>query len=510
MKKKSQKLVEELLERKARALFSIAFLIVFQLNSLGAYHFTFTPNCIAAQHACFELRLDRAQELISQLKQTDEENLAPLLVEHQRAMLLAFVQEDKESYNQLKTLHASVYTKIARSHSSLKHRRFALAEIDFQLALIKAKHGEQYSAGRLISSAHKHLESNQKNFPEFELNKKTLGLIQAFISTVPQKYEWAVKLLGFHGNLDKGLKQLKGVSQLPENSVYGAYHKEGAYLYAFTLGRIANEHEKAWKAIETVTRNYKTSSLSAYFRASLAGKVQKNEEVIKVLSNRPKGGEYLPFAFMDYMLGVAQLNSLSKNAIYSFQSFLKHTKGEHFKKSCLQFMAWYSLIFDQEKSYTTYRNRIQNEGVQDYEEDQLAQHFTEKPRPHKDLLKARLLYDGGYYQEALAILKPMDSDDFKTSDQKAEYAYRKGRIYQQIGEKKVASLFFIASSKFGVNSTEYYGAYSCLQLGEYYLELGDLANAKLYYKKAKTYKKNKEYKTSIEQNAINGLRKCSS
>ncbi len=510
MKKKNQKHVEEQSARKARRLFQTLFFLCLQASVLASQHFTFTENCIAAQHACLELRLGDAQRLIEQIKESDPENLAPHLIEHQRAMLIAFVQEDEQSFEELKDLHDEVYKKIASSHSGLKHRKFALAEIDFQLALLKAKHNEFYSAGRLISSAHKLLVNNQKSHPDLVINTKTLGLIQAFLSTVPKNYEWAVKLLGFKGDLDKGLKQLKEVSMLEENQVNGAYNLEAAYLYAFTQGRIANDHQKAWEAIEPISRNYSTSSLSAYFRASLAGKVQRNEEVIHVLSARPKSGAYHPFPFMDYMLGTAQLNNLSEEAIHSFQRFLSNTKGEHFKKSCLQLMAWYYYLFDKPTQYENCRQRIANEGVDLYEEDKLAMRFIEKPHPNEELLKARLLFDGGYYQRALDIIGPLKAKDFATSDEKAEYSYRKGRIYQKLNRNDVASLFFIASSKFGVQSTEYYAAYSCLHLGDYYLSIGQNDKALSYYKKVKSYKKNEEYKDSIEQQAMNGIRKCSS
>ena len=367
-----------------------------------------------------------------------------------------------------------------------------------------------YGAGKLMSKAYKALKANMEDHPHFDLNKKTMGLVQAFISAVPSNYEWAINLLGFKGELSTGLAYLKDVSKLPVNGDYGLYSVEGGFLHAFTIGRVGGDHMKAWKTVEPLTRDFRTNLLSAYFRANLASRARQNDEVIHTLANRSKDPKYYPFPFMDFSLGLAYLNKLSPEAAAPLERFMRTTKGIHFKKSCLQLLAWHHYIHGNSKSYRSYRQRIEDEGTDSYEEDKLALLFTEKPDPHPALLKARLLFDGGYDQDALAQIRDLKSKDFNTIDQKAEYAYRKGRIYQSLGETEYARLFFIAASKFGSNSTEYYGAYSCIQLGEIYLDRGEVDEAKSYFKKAKTYKKNKEYTDSIEQKVINGIKRCNS
>ncbi|MFY0644938.1 MAG: hypothetical protein JXR19_10770 [Bacteroidia bacterium] len=509
MKKKSQKLVEELLERKAnRRFYTLLLSFLIPLFLIADVHFSYTTDCIKAQKACYELRLDDAQSLIEKSKAADPDNLSVLLLEHLRITLKAFVTEDDESYAELKSFHAKAYKTIAIAPSHLAHRKFAMAELDFQLALIKGKKNDFYSAARLINNAHKLLKSNHKQHPDFALNKKTLGLINAYLSSVPKNYDWAMKLLGFKGNLEQGLSYLKEVSALDENATYGVYSTEGAYLYAFTLSHVANRKEEAWISIKGNTTNYRTSGLATFFRANLAGRLHMNEEQIVILENRPKGKAYQAFPILDYMLGVAHLNSLSPSAIEHLKAFYNQTKGKHYIKACLHKMSWFYLLFDEKELALVYKSRIEKEGSDLNEEDKLAMHYASKVLPHKALLKARLLFDGGYYKQALNAIKNLSSDDFSTNDLKAEYSYRKGRIFQMLGNDHVASLFFIASTKFGVQSEEYYAAYACLQLGSYYLSIGDKSNAELYYKKANSYKNNKEFKDSIEQQSIAGLSAC--
>ena len=72
---------------------------------------------------------------------------------------------------------------------------------------------------------------------------------------------------------------------------------------------------------------------------------------------------------------------------------------------------------------------------------------------------------------------------------------------------EAAIKFYKACALFAKESTEYYGPYACLYLGDYYLQNRDFDKAESYYKKAQNYKNNEEYKTSIEQRAKLGLKK---
>ena len=52
--------------------------------------------------------------------------------------------------------------------------------------------------------------------------------------------------------------------------------------------------------------------------------------------------------------------------------------------------------------------------------------------PNKTLLKARLLNDGGYHNEALNMLLGKTSNDFAKPEEKLEFAYRVARIYDDL------------------------------------------------------------------------------
>lgn len=504
MKKKNLKRQEEeLLERRAKTKAFLTLLFVLCLTpSFAKYHFTFSSNCVNAQQKTYELQLADALDLLSSASNADQENLAVDYLKNFNLTLKAFVTESNEDYKALKTHYNKAYERIEALSGDEPYKRFALAEMDFQLAMVKGKHEDFYSAALNINSAYKLLKTNLEEHPDFILTKKTLGLMNAYLSTVPDSYTWAIKLLGMRGNLSNGLAMLKEVANSRDSSAGMKYlAKEAYYLYSFTLYHISKDNEKAWREMQKCTQDYSTNGLSNFFRALMASRLHKNDEVISTLQAYPKESRYQHVYFNDYLLGLAMLNELNKDAITHLNNYFTKFKGKNYIKACLQKMSWYYTIFGNDSKALYYKDLIPKYGQAAIEEDELAVLFVNKPKPHKSLLRSRLLFDGGHYNRALEEIKDLRSEHLSTNNEKAEYAYRKGRIFSKKGNDHVAVLFYIACAKFAIESPEYYGAYACLYLGDHYKAKGDKVKAKEYYKKAMSFKENKEYKGSIEQRA---------
>ena len=95
--------------------------------------------------------------------------------------------------------------------------------------------------------------------------------------------------------------------------------------------------------------------------------------------------------------------------------------------------------------------------------------------PNKVLLRSRLLSDGGYYGEALQALQGGSSADFQAPEEKCEFAYRIGRIYDGLGRKDEAIGAYLTAIKTGEHLKEYYAARAALQAGYIYEQRGDRA-----------------------------------
>ncbi len=127
--------------------------------------------------------------------------------------------------------------------------------------------------------------------------------------------------------------------------------------------------------------------------------------------------------------------------------------------------------------------------------------------PNKELLKARLLNDGGYYQKALALLHGKSSADFQKTEEKLEFYYRLARIYDDLNKDEEAIKMYLTAIDIGENRTEYFASRAALQIGNIYEKKGSKAIAISYYQKCINMASH-EYKDSIDQKAKAGIARC--
>ncbi|HLZ88906.1 MAG TPA: hypothetical protein VKQ52_16740, partial [Puia sp.] len=127
--------------------------------------------------------------------------------------------------------------------------------------------------------------------------------------------------------------------------------------------------------------------------------------------------------------------------------------------------------------------------------------------PNKQLLQARLLSDGGYFTDALQLLQGTSSSDFTTAEEKCEYAYRLGRIYDGLGRGDEAIEAYLTTIKTGEQLKEYYAARAALQIGYIYEQRGDKMRALAFFEKCLSLKDH-DYKNSLDQRAKAGVARC--
>jgi tetratricopeptide (TPR) repeat protein len=115
------------------------------------------------------------------------------------------------------------------------------------------------------------------------------------------------------------------------------------------------------------------------------------------------------------------------------------------------------------------------------------------------------LFDGGYYEKALAAITSSKTTGFlKNSKDTLEFSYRIGRIYHEWGKTETAIPFYLKTIENGSESPYYFAANAALQLGMIFEQKADYIKSAEYYELAQSMK-NKEYRNSINQKAKAGL-----
>jgi len=257
--------------------------------------------------------------------------------------------------------------------------------------------------------------------------------------------------------------------------------------------------EVAYKQLlDKIGEGYASNYLLNFAVARLAHSLGENELCIKVLENRPAvQGEY-PFHYLDYLLGMSYLYKLEyeKSEEY-FTLFLANFKGNNYIKSAFHKLAWIGFLQGEDNNYF---EKVKLEGSTSIDEDKVALKEADKGYfSNPILLKARLLYDGGYYKDALTEINKTNAVV------NAEYYYRLARIKFKLDYDNIE---VVASYKdaygLGKESTTYYAPMSALQIGLIYEKENDYKQAKIYFEKCLSLS-DFDYERGIHQKAKSAL-----
>jgi tetratricopeptide (TPR) repeat protein len=231
----------------------------------------------------------------------------------------------------------------------------------------------------------------------------------------------------------------------------------------------------------------------------------RNDEAIDLLQHRPQGAAYFPFPFTDYMLGISKLRRLDQDAHQYLLRFLKDYEGENFIKDTYQKLAWHALINGSELGYLQYMSKCEREGKTVTGDDISALNEAKANYvPTSQLVKARLLFDGGYFKQALGTLEQVDYEELDNEKEKLEFLYRKGRILDGLKKYDQAIFYYSLTIQEGRPLPYYFACNAALKAGIIY------ENRKIFHKAEEFYNDcltmfPQEHQNSLHHQAKAGL-----
>ncbi len=179
-----------------------------------------------------------------------------------------------------------------------------------------------------------------------------------------------------------------------------------------------------------------------------------------------------------------------------------------YKKSACLKLNWFYTITAKTDLAKMYRSKINEVGNTLSDEDKHAAHFAESNKKlDKTLLQARLLSDGGYFEEALKTLENSTQTYPEKSENLTEYYYRKARVLSGLNRNQEAIRYYFLTIEQGADLTVYFASYASLEIASYFESIKSYNKAYDYYKTALTFTANEQYKESIEQKARAGMRR---
>lgn len=479
--------------------------LLFCLPLRAEKHFAFTPSARDAYQQVTSLRIAEARITLQRLKLSEPENLIAYHLENYVDFFTLFISEEEERYQQLKDRRQQRLEAIREGNPDSPYYLYAQADIHLQWALLRLKFDEYLGAFSEVSKAHKLLKKNQELFPDFMPNLKDLAILHAIIGTIPDTYRWGVKLLsGLDGTISQGQQEMEKVLRFAETNDF-IFETESQVLYAFLLLHLANDEAGAWRAVNNAGLQPQANPLHCFLMANIAMRTGHNDRAVQLLEQRPRSRAFLPFPYLHFMHGLAKLRRLDTDANPHFLQFLREFKGRNFIKEAYQKMAWQELLNGNPAGYQSFIQECLANGFTTAGSDKnAAEEAKQGTPPPLVLLKARLLFDGGYFQRAFHELRPQDPQLLPSTRDQLEYYYRLGRILHGLEKYPEALSFYQRTIEKGRRENYYFACNAALQAGLVYESLGDTANARLHYETCLSLHPD-EYRLGLHQKAKSGL-----
>lgn len=484
------------------------FTVIFVPTVYAGKVFEFDATCQQAYAEITALKLNSGAQLVARARRENPDNLIPEILDNYIDFYTLFFNEDQDDYNARVPHFSDRLDRIEEGPENSPFYNFCRTVIYMQKASVEIKFGKQWSAGWDFRKAFNLLKENRRAHPGFLPNNMISGPMLVVAGTIPDGYKWLASLFGIRGSINDGLSQMRQLVN-SNDPLARVFFNEASFYYCYILFYIENNPDAAFDYIQQRKLDVVNNHLLAYMTANLAINNKRTEYAKSIILNRNTSSEYLNSPIWDFELAYTQIHHLETNeAIQYFGRFLSRFKGKYYVKDAYEKLSWCYYLEGNMTAAENARQQVFKKGSEMTDADkQAAKDARAGSWPNPLLLKARLLNDGGYNNEAIAVLTGKNLGSFTDPAEKLEFAYRVGRIYDDVGRDDDAIKMYLLSIKLGEGRTEYYAARAALQIGLIYEKEGRKDLALKYFRQCIAMKDH-DYKDSLDQKAKAGIERC--
>ncbi|MEM1326878.1 MAG: hypothetical protein AAGI23_13035 [Bacteroidota bacterium] len=467
----------------------------------SATYIEYTPEARQAYDAIMELRFDEAETYVQTIKSQQTNNLVVDHLENYLDFLKVYIAEDEAAFHRAEARKNARLTRIEKSDKNSPYHLYLQADIRLQWAIARIQFEEWFGAFRDINQAFKLLEENARHYPDFMPNKKNLGVLHAIVSALPSSVELVSSL---EGDFQKGTCELREVLNYAQQNDF-IFERETYILYAYVLLQFGDNPDEAWRVLQRSSLNAKSDPAAAFILSTIAMKSGRNDRAISMLQQRPRHSSFHPFPYLDFLLGKAKLHRLDSDADTYFKKYLANFKGRNYVKESYRLLAWHELVQGNPSDYNNYISKVKKYGHANIGADESA--LTEANSgviPNVTVLKARLLFDGAYFDRAYALLSKKSAKDFKAKKTILEYHYFLGRCTHSMQRYEEALQHYATVIRKGEDASWYYACRAALESGHIYEKQGKKSAARKAYERCLSIRP-KEHRYTLHQQAKAGL-----
>ena len=438
------------------------------------------------------LRIKEAREQLKEAKTPEQIYVASLT-----DAIELLMTEDKRKFDQFENSFIQRLELLEEILHPAAESLFTMAELRLYWAFIYLKFGHEFDAAWNFRQAYLTVQECKIKYPAFLPIKKTSGLLEIILGSIPEKYHWLMSLLNMDGSVETGLNELEQV-----RSQSTSQYVETTLLYYLFHAYILPRTSIAMQGFDELLRTETNNRLVLFLGGSVAIKNSESEKALGYFQkvNENNNGIIVPYA--SHQLGEVYLHKGAYElSIESYQTFLATYEGRTYVKDAYYKIGICYWLMNNKTEAGKYFEKAKEEGKESAEADKYAaRSLAENLYPNIKLLKIRYATDGGYYDEAKNIISSVGDEDLITSKEKIEFTYRKARLFHKSGSLNEARVNYLETIRKQGEENWYFAPNACLQLGYLLVDQRQPKEARKYFEKALSYKKH-EYKNSIDSKA---------
>ena len=446
-----------------RYIFSIVLLPIVYQSALAQYEVN--ENCTKAWEALLDLRINTAKEIVEQEINNNPDNYYAYYVAQNCDAFELMINATPVGYEEFKENYYDRREIMDDMDTESPYYLACESEMQLQMGIFNIINGDKLAGLRRAYSAYKKIYKNLEKYPDFQMGYKLDGMLNVAISNLPPFVSWAANTFGVSGDDQVGYDILKTYFSY-FNETPGL--KQEAVLYTILAHKLNKDPIGAYQFTTSIDSTYFDYHLLKYFYANVAYRSGNNEEALKIFSTFNPDTLEVDFNPYNYLYGKIMLRKLDSSAIRYFTKYLKQNEKKDNLKEINYKLALAYLINGNNAKFLEHKKLACELGDDITERDREAMYDCSLEYiPDANLLKAKLLLDGGYNNRADTILQKYSSinHDNLQSPYTLEFYLLKGRYEYQTNNNINAIIFFEKVLNLGQDQKYYFASEAAMYLG---------------------------------------------
>jgi len=384
------------------------------------------------------------------------------------------------------------------------------AEDQLRRMMIYAKQGSLFRAALAARAAYGRSGDVLKKDPKFYEAYKCMGVLQLGIGLLPSTYRKILRVLGYGGDVERGLRELRLAATKSDYS-----REESMIILGLVDGIVYDKPEKAAPAFRVLYEGNRQSPLFAFFYGYMLLKTRDAATAQRVLQAAVQKDEHSGYFSLDYNEFHLADALFKKNKFHEaehyFKRYLTHHRGPAMKApaylelgQALEMQGRRTEALAYYRQVKSTRNLDSDEVAEREAKRLMAQVMTPSER---QLLLASNAFGAGDYAQTGQILHDLWTSEALTGEERAETAYRLGRLHQVRGDSATAIAQFAFAVQYSKDPEARWAPWAHYYIGQIYADSGRKEQAAQAYQAALQYKGEYDYYQALEQSAKAGLKR---